>query len=144
MILQERIEELCSGILIMHGDKVELIGFLSPERLEDYYIKNKDCFHSHGFYKYEELDFGYIKDDSVFIVIGNNQEKCIYNFKLFKKDVVKYKDKNNKPLTKTYWIRKCSYNNIYNYRDMEISKLFNTIEELNSYFEDKYNKELDI
>lgn len=38
-MLQERITELGSGILQYKEDKVHLIGFMSPERLEDYYNK---------------------------------------------------------------------------------------------------------
>lgn len=40
MLLQERIEELESGILNIKNNQVEVIGFLSPERLNDYMKKD--------------------------------------------------------------------------------------------------------
>ena len=50
MLLQERIEELESGILNIKNNQVEVIGFLSPERLNDYYEKGIQCFYSKEFY----------------------------------------------------------------------------------------------
>ena len=128
MILQERIEELGSGILTIDNSKVTLIGFTCPERLNDYYIKNIQCFFSMGVYDLEPLDFSFINDDTLFIVND-------------KKDTVKYKNE-NKFLSKVYKIRKCTYTHKYNYKDAEISLLFDTKKDLIKYFKNRFNNDL--
>lgn len=142
MILQERIEELNSGILKFIDNKINLIGFMSPERLEDYYIRNIQCFFSNGIYNVENLDFAYIKDNALFILIKDNMEFKKFQFELLKKDTVQFKNELNKPLSKVYYIRKCKYSKLYNYKDSDISLLFKTLDELNKFFEDKYKTQL--
>lgn len=51
-------------------DKVHLIGFMSPERLEDYYNKNIDCHFSNGIYDKRELNWGKIQDGALFIILA--------------------------------------------------------------------------
>ncbi|QCH27956.1 hypothetical protein [Clostridium tyrobutyricum] len=142
MILQERIEELGSGILTIDNSKVTLIGFTCPERLNDYYIKNIQCFFSMGVYDLEPLDFSFINDDTLFIVNDKNANKTFkYQFELLKKDTVKYKNE-NKFLSKVYKIRKCTYTHKYNYKDAEISLLFDTKKDLIKYFKNRFNNDL--
>lgn len=144
MLLQERIQELGSGILKINNNIVELIGFMSEERLKDYHEKNINCFFSHGFYDLEELNFGYINDNALFIVYENNVEKFRYNFIVIKKDILKYKNTENKNLSKVYWIRKCSYCNQFNYRDMDESILFDSKDSLEEYFFNRFNQKLNL
>lgn len=142
MYLQERIEELESGILSINKTNVEVIGFLSPERLNDYYEKGIQCFFSQGKYNYEEIKFQFIKDNALFIMKKPNNEIIKYQFIVLKKDLVKYKttNENNKKkiLSKTYKIRKCKFTNLYNYVDSEVNLLFNNLNELEQYFEENY------
>lgn len=143
MLLQERIAELGSGILTITNSKVKLIGFTCPERLNDYYSKNIQCYFSVGIYDLESLNFSYIKDNALFIVIDkDNNKQYKYQFKLLKKDSIKYKDDNKKMLSKVYYIRKCIYTNKYNYKDMDVSVLFDTKEDLIRYFENRFKKSL--
>lgn len=143
MLLQERITELGSGILTITNSKVELIGFTCPERLDDYYYKNIQCYFSVGIYDLESLNFSYIKDNALFIIIDkDNNKQYKYQFKLLKKDSIKYKDDNKKMFSKVYYIRKCIYTNKYNYKDMDVSVLFDTKEDLMKYFENRFKKSL--
>jgi DNA polymerase III subunit epsilon len=153
MLLQERIEELGSGILNVTNSKVELIGFMSPERLNDYYSHNRQCYLSIGIYKLEPLDFAYIQDDALFIINNKDENSLMkYQFELLKKDTVKYKNYEGKHASKVYYIRKCRYTGKYNYKDIEkdIEKgkdivnsiLFDTREGLYNYFKNKFNEEL--
>lgn len=144
MLLQERIEELGSGLLTINNSKVELVGFTCPERLFDYY-NNIQCFFSQGVYDLESLDFSYIKNNALFIVDDkDNNTLRKYHFELLKKDSVKYKDENKKQLTKVYYIRKCSYTGKYNYKDLEVSITFDTKEDLLNYFKSRFGLEITI
>ena len=139
MLLQDRIEELDSAILDIK-DKVYLTGFMSAERLTDYYNKNIQCYLSKGIYELENLDFSKIKDNAMFIILKDNVEIKKYQFIPIKNGSVSYKvpDKKSK-LTKVYTIRKCNFSNKYNYVDSDISLLFDTYDDLSSYFLDRFN-----
>lgn len=145
MFLQERIEELGSGILTITNSKVDLIGFTCPERLNDYYYNNSKCYFSVGIYDLESLDFSRIQNNALFIIDNKDTNTLFkYQFKLLKKDTIKYKDNKNKALSKVYYIRKCKYTNKYNYKDMDVSVLFDTKEDLSNYFKDKFNCNLSL
>lgn len=140
MILQEYINELNSGILEYKNNKIYLTGFLSSERLYEYYNDNRDCFFSQGIFDIENLSFEWIKDDALFIVVKNGIEVFKTQFKLLKKDSIRYKV-DDKYTTKVYYIRKCIYRNLYNYLDADESLTFKSLEELNNYILDKYKLE---
>lgn len=142
MLLQERIEELDSAILDIK-DKVYLTGFMSAERLNDYYNKNIQCYLSKGIYELENLDFSKIKDNAIFIILKNNMEIKKYQFIIIKKGSVTYKVPGKKsPLTKVYKIRKCNFSNKYNYVDSDTSLLFNNYDDLSNYFMNRFNYNL--
>jgi hypothetical protein len=143
MYLQERIEELGSGILKFQDSRVCLIGFTCSERLYDYYNNGVLCQFSTGLYDLEPLDFSRIQDNALFIVKNGNKE-LRYQFKLIKKDIVKYKDEANKQLSKVYSIRECIYTNKFNYKDADVSILFDKKVDLQKYFQDRYSITLDI
>lgn len=140
LILQEYINELNSGILEYKNNKIYLTGFLSSERLYEYYNDNRDCFFSQGIFDIENLSFEWIKDDALFIVVKNGIEVFKTQFKLLKKDSIRYKV-DDKYTTKVYYIRKCIYRNLYNYLDADESLTFKSLEELNNYILDKYKLE---
>lgn len=143
MLLQERIEELDSAILNIK-DKVYITGFMSAERLKDYYNKNMQCYLSKGIYEIEDLDFSKVNDNGLFIVLKNNIEIGKYQFVPIKKGSVTYKVPNKKsPLTKVYKIRKCNFSNKYNYVDSETSLLFDNYDDLSNYFMNRFNCILD-
>ncbi len=141
MILQERIEELGSGILMVKDSKVELIGFTCSERLYSYYNDGVLCYFSTGIYDLEDLDFSRIQDNALFIMKDKDRESK-YQFSLLKKDTVKYKDENNKLSSKVYLIRKCCFTNKVNYKDMNVSILFDNKEDLQKYFKDRFGSDL--
>lgn len=142
MYLQNRIEELESGILDFTDNKVHVTGFLSPERLIDYYEKNINCFFSKGLYGIEDLQFQYIKDNALFIVVKDNSITK-YQFNVIKKDSFQLKtvDENNKTkiTTRTYKIRKNEFDDSYNYIDNDTNKIFSNIDQLKNFINIKYN-----
>ncbi|AYE35418.1 hypothetical protein [Clostridium septicum] len=144
MLLQERIEELNSGILKIKNDKVHIIGFLSQERLEDYYYRNMQCFFSNGIYDYEDLDFSRIKDNSLFLVLKDDKLINKYLYKLLLKNTFKYKTKDNKIVTKTFKIRKSEYSEQYNLVIDKKNLSFSTIDSIQSYLKNNYTYNLNI
>lgn len=142
MSLQESIIELDSGIINMTNDKIHLTGFMSPERLLDYYVRGYDCRFSVGVYPKEDYDIAYIKDNALFIILEEGKEVSRYHFKVIKKDTLKYKDDNNNPRTRVYTIRYCDYSKLYSYKYEGMSLLFNNKEELLNYLLNKYNIQL--
>lgn len=144
MLLQERIEELNSGILEL-GEKCYLTGFMSPERLNDYYENGIQCYFSKGIYDLENIDFSKIKDNAIFIVLKNNIELNKYQFTLIKKDSVTYKILGKKEqFTKVYKIRKSTFSNQYNYIDSDVSLLFDNLNDLSDYFFQRFKTELNL
>ncbi len=144
MLLQERIQELNSGIINIVNDKIHLTGFMSSERLLDYYNEGYDCRFSIGIYPKENFDIAYIKDNGLFIILKDGQEVNRYEFKQIVNETVKYKDDNNKLRSKVYTIRYCKYSNKYNYKDSDKSILFDNKKELLAYFFKEYGTNLQL
>lgn len=142
MILQERIEELGSGILERKNNKVHLTGFMSKDRLDDYLTKNINCIFSYGIYNYETLDFSKIKDDSLFLFIENNEVKSKYSFTLIYKGSFKFKTIDNTIKTRVFKVRIEEFSNKYNLIIEKNSFLFDNIESLKAYLKTKYNYSL--
>lgn len=143
MILQERIEELGSGILNYKNNKIYLTGFLSKERLEDYYYNNLNCAFSNGIYDYEKLDFTKIKDNSLFLIQKDDEliEKHLYK-PLFK-DTFKYKE-DNKIISRTFQIRSSEVSKKINFQIEKQSLLFDDLISLETYLKNEYNYKLNI
>lgn len=154
-MLQERIEELGSGILKYKEGKVYLTGFMSSKCLDYYYNKKIDCRFSNGIYDKRELNWGKIRDGALFILLNYEDEViCKYQFEVLDKNTIKYKDSKNNNKHKTYSIRKCKYTGIYNFISRETvvvdekntradeNRLFNTIGELKVFFYELFGVEL--
>lgn len=144
MLLQSRLEEIDSAIIDVYVDRIIVRGFYSEERLLDYYIHKKDCWCSLGKYPKENYDIAYLKNNALLIILKDGEEISKHKFELLKKDTAKYKDINddNKVKSKTYEIRYCFHSRKYNYKDADISLIFNTYQELKNYFFNHYNSSL--
>lgn len=145
MLLQDTIEELGSAIINIYPNKIFVTGFLSSERLFDYYDRGFDCRYSVGVYPIESYDVAYAKDNSLILILESDIEKLRYKFIKIKNDTVTFKLPGEKiKRSKVYSIRKCAITNIYNYKDTEKSLLFNTQFELSAYFHTEYGIELEL
>ncbi|WP_099336445.1 hypothetical protein [Clostridium cadaveris] len=148
MYLQERLEELDSAILDFTKDKnkVNVTGFLFPERLIEYYEKGIQCFFSQGLYDHKDIKIQHVKDNGLFYILKPDDVIEKYQFLVIKKDVVKHKfrDENGtlRYVSRIFKIRKCKFTELYNYIDSETNLLFNSLEELSTFFEKKYDTEL--
>lgn len=169
-MLQERINDLDSGILEYIDDKVHVTGFLSEERLNDYYQNGKQCFFSKGIYRKMDLYWGGIKDNALFILIKDGNEVNRFQFEVLKKDTVQLRTKRElkpreaskyktdyKTKSKTYTIRKCKYSGVYNLiskesildddnnrSSVEDNKIFEKLEDLKVYLEQLFENKIQI
>lgn len=143
MILQERIEELGSGILELKNNKVYLTGFLSRDRLEEYCNKNINCAFSHGIYDYENLDFSRIKDNALFLVIKNNKVEDKHIFNPIYKGSFKFKTEDSKTATRVFKIRIAEFSNKLNLIIDKKSLIFKNPLDLKDYLIKEYNYVLD-
>lgn len=140
MSLQEKIEEMDSGILHVKNNLIELIGFTCPERLLDYYNDQVKCWFSFGISKIEPYDIAYAKDNALLVILENDVEIKRYQFVPVERKTIKYKSDTTKSsiADKTYSIRKCSQTGSYNYKDTERSLLFNTYGEVESFIAETF------
>lgn len=145
MYLQDRIEELQSGILEIDGNKVNMTGYYSKDRLLDYLDKGLDAYFSKGVYDYEKLDFGKVKNNTLFIIYKDGKEIARYEFQGIKKGTFDYDEKNNVngKGTKTYLIRYCKWSKMYNYIDNETNITFSNKIDLVNFLLEKYHINLD-
>lgn len=143
MILQERIEELGSGIIKIKNNKVHLTGFMSKERLEDYWNRNINCIYSYGIYDYENLDFSKIKDNAIFLIIKNDKIEEKHLFNLIYKGSFKFKTKDNKTATRVFKIRNSEFSKELNLIIDKKSLIFKNLLDLKEYLLKEYNYILD-
>ncbi|CAH2715083.1 hypothetical protein BACCIP111895_02267 [Neobacillus rhizosphaerae] len=132
-MLQNRVNELSSGILNIVGAKVYTTGFTREEMLQSYLAKGRECWSSKGLYDYQNLDFHNIKDDALIIVRKDGKEINRYKYKPVYKNTVQFKDEEEKNVSLTFTIRKSSYSDHYHFLTEKESLLFNNREELDGY-----------
>lgn len=143
MLLQERIEELGSGILEFKNNKIYLTGFLSKERLEDYYYRDINCAFSYGIYDDENLDFSLIKDNTLFLIIKDNKIDNKHMFNPIYKGSFKFKTEDNKIATRVFKIRVSEFSNNLNLIIDKKSLIFENILDLKKYLVKEFNYILD-
>ena len=141
-LLQERISELGSGIIILHSDHIEVRGFLSPERLSDF-LNGKDCSFSHGRYPNQILSEELSKDNAYFIIKQNDKVIKQWRFEKLFDGTVKLKIK-KRYLDRSIIIRKDVFSFKYHFIGDDKNILFNDFQELTHYLSEQYSYELTI
>lgn len=111
-VLQERIEELGSGILNYKDDKVYITGFYNSARLLDW-LNGFDCWQSKGIYDKRELNFSRIKDNALFIVREYDIEVKRFQYVPFFKGSVQFNSA-DKTIKRIFTLRKCRFSGQYN------------------------------
>ena len=142
MNLDDRIKELNSCIIKVEKNGIKLLGFLSKERLLDYYNKNSKCQFSQGFYEHQHYNLSYAPSNGLIIEIKNNQMGKT-SFKNILTETISYNKGNNskQKTTKTFTVRIEKYSNKYNYIDTDNNILFDTKLELENYIKDTFKIE---
>ncbi|EXF27689.1 hypothetical protein BA93_03250 [Finegoldia magna ALB8] len=138
MNLNDRIKELNSCILKVEQNGIKILGFLSKERLLDYYNKHTKCQFSQGFYEHQDYNLSYAPSNGLIIEIKDGKTNKI-SFEDILIETISYTKENNKKTTKTFKIRVEQYTNKYNYVDVDSTVLFDTKLELEQYIQNKFN-----
>lgn len=138
MYMQDHLKELNGAIINIYENRIELTGFLSKERLLDYYHKGNDCRSLICIYPVEKFDISYVKDNSLIIIIEDGEESHKYNFVPIKTDTITYKDEENKLRSRTCTIRECSFTGKYSYKDNDKSLIFDNKTEIEHYLKERY------
>lgn len=142
-MLQERINEMDSGILTIDGTRVHIIGFSNEKMLMGYLTRNKKNWSSIGLYDYQDLSFNSIKNNALFIVKKNGEEIGKYQYVPVYKGTVKYIDNDEKTTSMTFTIRKSTYSPHYHFLSEKISRIFETKQAVIDYLQDDFKAKMD-
>ncbi|MBT2253835.1 hypothetical protein [Priestia megaterium] len=140
-MLQNRVNELDSGILDILGDKVYITGFTREEMLESHLTKGIENWSSKGLYDYQDLEFYHIKNRALLIVRKDEKEINRYQYKPVYRGTIQFKDNDGKVASITFTIRKSSYSDHYHFLTEKTSLLFSNRDELDVYLMEKYSIE---
>ena len=137
-MLQNRINELKSGILNIVDDKVHVWGFTREEMLLSHIEKEIENWYSQGLYDFQSLEFHNIQDNALFIVRKDGKEINRYQYKPVFKETVKFKDEKENTASLTFTIRKSTYSDHYHFLTENTSLLFENKSELDQYLLEKF------
>lgn len=134
--LQERIDELGSGVINIVRDKAHVLGFVREDMLNAYLDRGSKCWSLMGLHDFDEeqkIDFLNTKNNALIILQKDGEEISRHQYEVEHKDVIEYINKENKQATKTIAIRKDRYSNKYHLYAEDISRPFNNRSELSNY-----------
>lgn len=138
-MLQDRINELNSGILDIEENKIYITGFMNEKMMQLHLNEDSNNWSSKGLYDNEKIDFYNIKDNAFFIVRENGTETNRYQYKSILKDTFQFKDENGKSFSLTINIRKSQYGSEYHLLTTKESLLFDSKNDLDNHLLKKYN-----
>jgi hypothetical protein len=150
-MLQDRVNELNSGILNIVENKVHITGFTREEMLQSFLDTGIKAWSSMGLYDVQDLAFHNIKDDALIIVQKDGKELNRYQYTYVTKKTVQFKDETGKNVSRTFIIRKSTYSDHYHFYfvvdkekeslafdDEKQSSLFDNKDELDSFLLEKF------
>lgn len=151
-MLQDRVNELGSGILDIKNNRVYITGFMSEKMLQLYLTKEAKNWSSQGLYDNEDLEFHNITDDALIIVQENGKEVNRHQYKREAKETFEFKNHEGKKVSRTVIIRKSVYSNHYHFyyaadKEKGIDKekqslLFDDKGALNHFLKEKFDFQL--
>ncbi len=136
-ILQERINELYSGIIEINDQHISLIGFYNSERLLSHLSDGKLNYSSMGLYDIQPIKYDSIKTNALFILRENGIEIKKYQFKNVLKQQFSFKNKKGKVLVT---IRKNIHGEEYSLLTEKKNSIFINIESLTTFIRNTYKE----
>lgn len=140
-MLQNRINELYSGIIDLKENETHVTGFYNAESLKLHLKKNISNFSSKGIYSNEKIHFKDIQTNALFIVKRNSKVIEKYQFKLIYKKVSQPIDRTNKIILN---IRENIFTNEYNVKTESTSDMFENFEKLKVFLLKNYRNAIQI
>lgn len=140
-MLQNRINELNSGIIDLKENKTHVTGFYNADRLTSHLEKGISNFSSKGVYPNETINFKDIQTNALFIVKKHNEIIEKHQFKLIYKQLSQPLDHPNKIILN---IRKNIFSTVYNVKTESNSILFENFESLTNFLITHYKNGIQI
>lgn len=140
--IEERLLELNCGIINILDNKVEIHGFLSEERLNDY-LQGINCRYSYGVYPLNDFNETLIQDNALFIIKKNNIESHRVQLTNIYEDIVILK-MDGKNLNRKIKIRKSTCSGDYQLIINKEHINFTNLDELTAHFDINYNYDLSL
>ncbi|ENQ3079547.1 hypothetical protein [Bacillus multifaciens] len=142
-MLQERINELESGILTIDRDKVYVMGFNNEKMLMSFFNNNKKNWSFIGLYDSHKLDFNNIKNNALIIVMKDGKEIGKYQYIPVYKGTIKYDNKDGKSTSVTFTIRKSIYSKHYHFLSEKMPQVFESKEFVTTYLREEFGASID-
>ncbi|HDX9578814.1 TPA: hypothetical protein ROX88_002363 [Bacillus pseudomycoides] len=142
-MLQERINELESGILTIDRDKVYVMGFNNEKMLMSFFNNNKKNWSFIGLYDSHKLDFNNIKNNALIIVMKDGKEIGKYQYIPVYKGTIKYDNKDGKSTSMTFTIRKSIYSKHYHFLSGKMSRIFESKDFITTYLREEFGASID-
>ncbi|MGK8429882.1 hypothetical protein [Bacillus cereus] len=137
-MLQERINELESGILNLDGDRVHVTGFKSEKMLMSFLNNNKKNWSFKGMYDIHEMNFHNIKNSALIIVVKGGKEIGKYQYIPVYKSLIKYDNQDGKSTSMTFTIRKSVYSKHYHFLSEKMSRVFESKELITNFLKEEF------
>ncbi|MGM9986272.1 MAG: hypothetical protein ACI35O_03485 [Bacillaceae bacterium] len=115
-MLQNRVNELNSGILNIIDNKIHITGFTREEMLQSHLKKGIENWSLKGLYDWQEIEFHQIKDHALIIVQKDGKEIDRHQYRPIYKEKVEWKNEKGKKMSRTFVIRKSTYSEHYHFR----------------------------
>ncbi|MEB4816086.1 hypothetical protein [Bacillus thuringiensis] len=142
-MLQERINELESGILTIDRDKVHVMGFKNEKMLMSFLNANKKNWSFIGIYDSHKMNFNNIKSNALIIVMEDGKEIGRYQYIPVLKHTIKYDKKDGKNTSMTFTIRKSIYSKHYHFLSEKMSHVFERREFITTYLREEFGASID-
>ena len=129
-LITERLSELGSACVTIDSGQIYLKGFLSEDRLHDYYDNDIDCFFCEGIYPLAEIRPHFMPDDALLLIrdAGSEQKS---KFVVDERKRIEYQSTEFKSKSKRLCkFRRDVYSGHLNYVDGEVNLLYETPEDL--------------
>lgn len=142
-MLQERINELESGILTIDRDKVHVMGFKNEKMLMSFFNANKKNWSFIRIYDSHKMNFNNIKNNALIIVIEDGKEIGRHQYIPVLKHTIKYDKKDGKNTSMTFTIRKSIYSKRYHFLSEKMSHVFESKEFITTYLREEFGASID-
>lgn len=137
-MIQERINELTSGILKIENGKIHVLGFKNEKMLLSHVDNGTKNWSSIGLYDIQKINFQDIKNDALFLVIENGDIVGKYQYTPIYKGVIKYENDEGKNASRAFTIRRSKYCGHFQFVSEKISEPFESKESIINFTKNRF------
>ncbi|MEC1155658.1 hypothetical protein [Cytobacillus horneckiae] len=142
-MIQERINELTSGILKIENGKIHVMGFKNEKLLLSHLDNGTKNWSSIGLYDLQKVNFQDIKNDALVLVIENDEIVGKYQYTSIYKDVIKYENDEGKNASMVFTIRRSKYSEHFQFVSEKITETFENKESIINFTKNRFGINLE-